>query len=476
MSLLHIAAAVGAFHIREALSVRIEDTLGAEGVKAVEEASGVDFGFMGVTSPHPYIDRVAFYKRTSERPDLPGVSSNGVVKEHICYDASATSSESGPSVDTPYYASSRCFWMNEVDFVKTTATANTTKQMRTWDNVRTPATFSMLNWRGRGYPKYGSLTPRTDLCDDALREFYATNPKETCVKFEMCHNNGDKDVTFAAQCNVKVVELDTRTCLTEPQIIDQCVAEVKSSSSYIEAVAGCQGHATKNGYSSSRYDFKEGAGNSDGSNCDPLSSDVESQFSSCLTSTWERSCEKACVQAQDQGCAVIEGHEDEFQSERNMCLGPTSVILEHHPTSYFMEEDFSFNKPEDGSSSSLCQMKKYTAPQFAVRTVLSGDLKWEGRFFGSKKVVAELQSGDQVRSGVLNLWVPYGASNFQQQIILWDAKHVGAIERVFNSKRCFKIVHFYRNYELCLPREASSTREKRDYWVKAIGREIFHPV
>merc|ERR1740121_222188 len=105
---------------------------------------------------------------------------------------------------------------------------------------------------------------------------------------------------------------------------------------------------------------------------------------------------------------------------------------------------------------------------------------WTRRYF-------VLESGDQVRSGILRYWLSdpnldrQAEERFDKSVVLWDAKYTQAKPGAYYDKndcQCFKLKHFYRTYRFCI--QASDVQggdnvAERDDWMNKVQREIRFP-
>jgi len=201
-----------------------------------------------------------------------------------------------------------------------------------------------------------------------------------------------------------------------------------------------------------------------------------------VPSYYEQSCEYECIRIEKtrgEGCGVMEGNLPTDITGRggirNSCNPPATSFVTS-PYTYGAEAETSF-----GQCNRIFAEQR---PAHAQNVLKSGWLWKRGRNFQWQKRFFVLESGDQVRTGLLRYFLAdpsldrRAEERFDKTTILWDAEKVvkydGSTYSWSDGSMCLSIVHFYRHIRLCVPGDGDRAKatQERDDWFKYLDSQL----
>eukprot|EP00929_Paragymnodinium_shiwhaense_P007865 TRINITY_DN111784_c0_g1_i1.p1 TRINITY_DN111784_c0_g1~~TRINITY_DN111784_c0_g1_i1.p1 ORF type:complete len:361 (-),score=37.87 TRINITY_DN111784_c0_g1_i1:67-1149(-) len=278
-----------------------------------------------------------------------------------------------------------------------------------------------------------------------------------CVKASVCHNNAADDRgkvtsdTFLEEVKLR------ENCLTESGIEEKCRLAHDRENAGLKRLAE-QLHTE---YQKS----------------------IRKYVANCVPSLWQESCEKACIEAMDAGCGVVEAGApgNVFAQE----FGHLAVQCKPPVPPWIMS---AYAQHKETEQEQCARIRRHQQPAYAIRYLRSMVLKKKSRYYGLYRIAHlgggwktrhfVLESGNAVRSGVLRYFLTNGRGSFSERvnktIILRDVEAVEKVQEAEIYGKCFKLKHIKREYELCVTRyqRRISPSGERDGWIDALNSQI----
>jgi len=204
---------------------------------------------------------------------------------------------------------------------------------------------------------------------------------------------------------------------------------------------------------------------------------------------YSRSCERACLESslKDAGCGVMEGVlPGDIYRVGFSDLNPGLRAICAPPFASFVRTPVKYGATAE-SETDMCGRIFSNAgqrPRRTQRIVLNSTLvkrerlwrRWRARWF-------VFENGNQVRSAQMRYWhghpsEPTAIERGVKAIIVWDARSVEPVAGNYRWKdgsECFRLVHFYRTFHLCVPGSYQNAADIRDSWVEWIKQSIKFP-
>jgi hypothetical protein len=193
----------------------------------------------------------------------------------------------------------------------------------------------------------------------------------------------------------------------------------------------------------------------------------------CGPKHYDESCEKRCIEAQNEGCGVLEG------SKPNSNLlhgGVRATCSPPHPS--WIRGPWNWDVAEESTFKQCRRILNNQGPVYATKILIQGFLLKKGRMNGWKQRYFAMESGNSVRSATIRYWLqnpttdPRAEERFTKSIFVWDAKAVYRKTWGWSDNNCLGIDHWYRWIALCVPDSEGNAAAKADQWVDFINRSI----